>query len=65
MTCSDDLTSRVWNLDTGECISVLKVRPAGEKREGLGAGCMHLMPVREVNSFGMCKGEKRLAAFIA
>ena len=34
VTCSDDLTSRVWNLDTGECISVLKVRAAGEAGRG-------------------------------
>jgi len=25
VTCSDDLTSRVWDLDNGVCLSVLKV----------------------------------------
>ena len=25
VTCSDDLTSRVWDLDNGTCLSVLKV----------------------------------------
>lgn len=25
MTCSDDNTARVWDLDTGACLSVLQV----------------------------------------
>lgn len=27
MTCSDDNTARVWDLDDGKCLSVLEVRP--------------------------------------
>ena len=45
VTCSDDLTSRVWEIDTGKCLSILKGHEAWISDAAITRGGTHVVTV--------------------